>query len=63
VPAPVDVAAPAAADEAVGGVLARHGRIDILVNNAGIAGPNHATWDYPADAWAQVLAVNGGMYM
>ena len=34
------------------------GPIDILVNNAGIAGPVLTTWDYPADAWAQVLAVN-----
>jgi len=34
------------------------GKIDILVNNAGIAGPVLTTWDYPADAWAQVLAVN-----
>jgi 3-oxoacyl-[acyl-carrier protein] reductase len=34
------------------------GRIDILVNNAGIAGPNVKTWDYPPEAWAQVMAVN-----
>ena len=34
------------------------GRIDILVNNAGISGPNVKTWDYPLDAWKQVLAVN-----
>jgi 3-oxoacyl-[acyl-carrier protein] reductase len=38
--------------------LAASGRIDILVNNAGIAGPNVKTWDYPADAWADVLGVN-----
>jgi 2-dehydro-3-deoxy-L-rhamnonate dehydrogenase (NAD+) len=38
--------------------LARAGRIDILVANAGIAGPNHPTWEYPVDAWQQILAVN-----
>ena len=34
------------------------GRIDILVNNAGIAGPNINTWEYPIDAWRQVMSVN-----
>jgi 3-oxoacyl-[acyl-carrier protein] reductase len=34
------------------------GRIDILVNNAGIAGPNVKTWDYPLEAWRQVMTVN-----
>ena len=34
------------------------GRIDILVNNAGIAGPNTKTWEYPIDAWQQVMKVN-----
>jgi 3-oxoacyl-[acyl-carrier protein] reductase len=34
------------------------GRIDILVCNAGIAGPNVRTWDYPLEAWKQVLSVN-----
>ena len=34
------------------------GRIDILVNNAGIAGPNVKTWDYPLDAWREVMSVN-----
>jgi 3-oxoacyl-[acyl-carrier protein] reductase len=43
----------AAASEATG-----HGRIDILVNNAGIAGANVPTWDYPAEEWARVLAIN-----
>jgi 3-oxoacyl-[acyl-carrier protein] reductase len=32
--------------------------IDILVNNAGIAGPNVATWEYPLDAWREVMAIN-----
>ena len=34
------------------------GRIDILVNNAGIAGPNVKTWDYPLDAWREVMSIN-----
>lgn len=34
------------------------GRIDILICNAGITGPNFKTWDYPIEAWRQVLAVN-----
>jgi 2-dehydro-3-deoxy-L-rhamnonate dehydrogenase (NAD+) len=34
------------------------GRIDILVNNAGIAGPNTKTWDYPLQAWQDVLSIN-----
>lgn len=34
------------------------GRIDALVCSAGIAGPNATTWDYPVDAWRQVMAVN-----
>ena len=37
---------------------AAFGRIDILVNNAGIAGPNIKTWEYPPEAWAQVMAIN-----
>ena len=33
-------------------------RIDILVNNAGISGPNEKTWEYPLEAWHNVLTVN-----
>src|SRR5215470_10984204 len=38
--------------------LAAFGRIDILVNNAGIAGPNVKTWEYPPEAWAEVMRIN-----
>ena len=39
------------------------GRIDILVNSAGIAGPNHPLWEFPIDAWKQIMDVNvNGMF-
>ncbi|HEV2486570.1 MAG TPA: SDR family NAD(P)-dependent oxidoreductase [Terracidiphilus sp.] len=38
--------------------IERHGKIDILVANADIAGPNHTTWEYPIDAWKQVININ-----
>jgi 2-dehydro-3-deoxy-L-rhamnonate dehydrogenase (NAD+) len=33
-------------------------RIDALVCSAGITGPNTTTWDYPLDAWREVLEIN-----
>ncbi len=33
------------------------GRIDILIANAGITGPNQTVWEYPPEAWRQVLDV------
>ncbi len=33
-------------------------RIDILINNAGITGPNTITWEYPVEAWQNVMRVN-----
>jgi 3-oxoacyl-[acyl-carrier protein] reductase len=33
-------------------------RIDALICSAGITGPNTTTWDYPVDAWRQVIDVN-----
>ncbi len=32
--------------------------VDILVNCAGITGPNVKLWDYPPEAWQQVMQVN-----
>jgi len=32
--------------------------VDALVNCAGITGPNVKVWDYPVDAWRQVMDVN-----
>ncbi|MHB1303080.1 MAG: SDR family oxidoreductase [Acidiphilium sp.] len=37
---------------------AAKGGIDILIASAGITGPNATTWDYPVDAWKQVIDVN-----
>ena len=34
------------------------GKIDILVANAGIAGANYKTWDYPLEAWQEVIDIN-----
>lgn len=48
--AQVEAAAKATAD-ALGG-------IDVLVANAGIAGPNHKTWEYPADEWRKVIEID-----
>ena len=53
-----DVTDYASVERAREATLKLFGRIDILVCNAGIAGPNVKTWDYPVDAWKQVLAVN-----
>jgi NAD(P)-dependent dehydrogenase (short-subunit alcohol dehydrogenase family) len=55
---PVDVTKLAEVERARDDTTAAFGRIDILVNNAGIAGPNVKTWDYPPEAWAQVMAIN-----
>ena len=52
---PLDVTAPSAIDEAVAGVVARHGRIDILVNNAGIAS-DQLMLRMKRDDWDAVLA-------
>ena len=54
----VDVADPAGVAAAAQATAKALGRIDALVCSAGIAGPNATTWDYPVDAWRQVMAVN-----
>lgn len=55
---PVDVSDPNAVSKAAQATAAEHGRIDILVANAGIAGPNHKSWEYPIDAWKQIIDIN-----
>jgi 2-dehydro-3-deoxy-L-rhamnonate dehydrogenase (NAD+) len=54
----VDVASEQSVRNAVRSTLARAPRIDALVNSAGITGPNTKVWEYPVDAWRQVMEVN-----
>ncbi len=53
-----DVADADAVARAAGATADSLGRIDVLVCSAGITGPNTPTWDYPVDAWRQVMDVN-----
>ncbi len=54
----LDVADADAVARAAGATAEALGRIDVLVCSAGITGPNTPTWDYPVDAWRQVMDVN-----
>jgi 3-oxoacyl-[acyl-carrier protein] reductase len=54
----LDVADPAAVARAADATAETLGRIDVLVCSAGITGPNAPTWEYPVDAWRQVIDVN-----
>jgi 2-dehydro-3-deoxy-L-rhamnonate dehydrogenase (NAD+) len=54
----VDVADPASVAAAASATATALERIDALVCSAGITGPNTTTWDYPIDAWQQVMGVN-----
>jgi NAD(P)-dependent dehydrogenase (short-subunit alcohol dehydrogenase family) len=54
----VDVASADSVGAAAKSAVQKHGRIDILVANAGIAGPNYKSWEYPLDAWKEVIDIN-----
>ncbi|TWO72482.1 SDR family oxidoreductase [Caenimonas sedimenti] len=56
--AAVDVSDVASVRQGVQSTLQASRRIDALVNSAGITGPNTTVWDYPVDAWKQVMDVN-----
>ena len=45
-------------EQALAHTLDLYGNVDILVNNAGIAGPSVPLWEYPLDAWRQVMDVD-----
>ena len=52
-----DIGDMASVDAAVKAVLARFGKIDILINNAAIVGPNAPTWEYPPQAFMDVVHI------
>jgi NAD(P)-dependent dehydrogenase (short-subunit alcohol dehydrogenase family) len=54
----LDIADPDAVARAAQQTFDTLGRIDILVASAGITGPNPPLWEYPIDAWKQVMDVN-----
>jgi 2-dehydro-3-deoxy-L-rhamnonate dehydrogenase (NAD+) len=54
----VDVADFGSVQQAVKQTTANAQRIDALVNSAGVTGPNTKLWDYPPEAWKQVMEVN-----
>jgi len=55
---PVDIADRASVDRAFAATLNATKQVDILVNNAGINGPVHPSWEYPPEAWDQVIAID-----
>lgn len=54
----VDVTDAEGLGEAAAATAKQLGGIDILVANAGITGPNMECWNYPPDAWRQVIDIN-----
>jgi NAD(P)-dependent dehydrogenase (short-subunit alcohol dehydrogenase family) len=54
----VDVSVHEQVQAAVQVTLQQSTRIDALVNSAGITGPNTKLWDYPVQAWREVMEVN-----
>jgi 3-oxoacyl-[acyl-carrier protein] reductase len=54
----VEVSDAASVDAAARATASTFGGIDALICSAGITGPNTTTWEYPVDAWRQVMEVN-----
>jgi 3-oxoacyl-[acyl-carrier protein] reductase len=52
-----DIGELASVEAATKAVLDRFGKIDILVNNAAIVGPNANTWEYPPQAFEDVVHI------
>ena len=52
-----DIGDLASVEAATAAAMERFGRIDVLINNAAIVGPNAPTWEYPAQAFAEVVHV------
>lgn len=55
--AAVDVVDAAGIERAFNATVEALGGVDILIANAGITGPNLKLWEYPPDAWRQVLDI------
>jgi NAD(P)-dependent dehydrogenase (short-subunit alcohol dehydrogenase family) len=53
----VDIADLAAVEAATKATFDHFGKIDILINNAAIVGPNALTWEYPPEAFRDVVNV------
>ncbi len=53
----VDIGTLDAVETATAAVLAKFGKIDVLINNAAIVGPNATTWEYPPDAFMDVVHI------
>ena len=53
----VDIGDLAAVQAATAAVVAKFGKIDVLINNAAIVGPNANTWDYPPEAFMDVVHI------
>jgi 3-oxoacyl-[acyl-carrier protein] reductase len=63
-PVRVDITDAADVETATALTMDALGGIDILVANAGIAGPTTTLWQYPIDAWREILEVNlTGMFL
>jgi 2-dehydro-3-deoxy-L-rhamnonate dehydrogenase (NAD+) len=45
-------------ERAMAETAAALGKMDILIASAGITGPNATLWEYPIEAWRQVMDVN-----
>jgi 3-oxoacyl-[acyl-carrier protein] reductase len=54
----VNVASLESVEQAFAQVIEELGQVDILINNAGINGPVVASWEYPPEAWDQVIAID-----
>ena len=53
----IDISDLDAVKQGVGAVMEKFSAIDVLINNAAIVGPNAPTWEYPPDAFRQVVNV------
>ena len=53
----IDIADLAAVEAATKATFDHFGKIDILINNAAIVGPNATTWEYPPEAFRDVVNV------